>query len=66
MEDANVKQFLDALNEMKTIYPFDEEKTIFCTRDFASLRHNVLSIRTQDEKTGIYIEMSKNLNGKGC
>ena len=63
MEAANVKQFLDALDEMKTIYPFDDEKTIICTRDLKSLSHNHLAIRTQDEKTGIYIEMSKSL---GC
>lgn len=61
MESANVKQFLDALQEMKAIYPFNDEKTIICTRSFETLSHNALSIRTQDEDTGIFIEMSKNL-----
>jgi hypothetical protein len=61
MESANVKQFLDALQEMKAIYPFDDEKTILCTRDLATLSHNSLSIRTKDEYTGIFIEMSKDL-----
>ena len=59
--DANVKQFLDALDEMKAIYPFKDEETILCTRDFESLRHNHIAIRTRDEKTGIYIEMAKPL-----
>jgi hypothetical protein len=63
MRDGTVKQFLDALEEMRTIYAFDDEKTILCTRDFQSLSHCALSIRTQDEKTGVYIEMSKNLEG---
>ena len=65
MRDGTVRQFLDALDEMKTLYPYDDEKTILCTRNFECLSHNALSIRTQDEKTGIYIEMSKNLTSEG-
>ena len=59
MEGGTVKQFLDALEEMRTIYPFKDDKTALCTRDFITLSHSSLSIRTQDEKTGIYIELTK-------
>lgn len=61
MRAATVKQFKEALDEMKKIYPFEDDKTIICTRDIQSLSHNHLAIRTKDEKTGIYIEMSKSL-----
>lgn len=62
MESTTVKQFKDALEEMKKIYPFKDEETILCTRNFASLQHNHLAIRTKDKETGIYIEMSKSLD----
>ena len=62
--DASVKDFLEALNEMKAIYPFKDEDTILCTRNFNSLSHNHIAIRTRDEKTGIYIEMSKPLGNE--
>lgn len=61
MESATVKQFLDALNEMRAIYPFKDEETCLCTRDFPTLRHDRLTIRTVDEETGIIIEMTKGL-----
>lgn len=61
MEGGTVKQFLEALDEMRKIYPFKDEETHICTRDIRNLSHNTLSIRTADEKTGIYIEMTKDL-----
>lgn len=61
MEGGTVKQFLDALEEMRALYPFKDEETILCTRDFHRLTHNSLSIRTKDEKTGIYVEMTKEI-----
>ena len=65
MEGGTVKQFLDALDEMRAIYPFKDEETYLCTRDFKTLSHNSLSIRTKDEKTGIYVELSKDIPDKG-
>lgn len=57
--NGTVKQFKDALEAMRTIYPFEDDKTKIQTRDIVSLDHNHLSIATQDEKTGVWIEMSK-------
>ncbi len=56
---GTVKQFKDTLEEMKSIYPFDDEKTYIQTRDIVNLGHDHLSLATTDEKTGILIEMSK-------
>lgn len=58
---GTVKQFKEALDEMKTIYPYEDEKTRLSTMCPESLVHNTLNIVTQDEKTGIYISMSKNI-----
>ena len=61
MVGGTVKQFKDALEEMKKIYPFDDEKTQICTRSEYSLAENQLSIVTVDEKTNITVQMSKPL-----
>lgn len=61
---GTVKQFKDTLEEMKTIYPFEDSKTYIQTRDIVNLGHDHLSISTIDEKTGILIEMSKKVNGE--
>lgn len=58
---GTVKQFKDTLEEMKTVYPYDDEKTFIQTRDVATIGHNHLSLVTTDEKTGILIEMSKSV-----
>ena len=60
--NGTVKQFKEALEEMKTIYPYEDDKTVIQTRDTISLGNNHLSIATRDEKTGILIEMSKSIN----
>ena len=60
--NGTVKQFKEALEEMKTIYPYEDDKTVIQTRDIISLGNNHLSIATRDEKTGILIEMSKSIN----
>lgn len=56
---GTVKQFKDTLEEMRSIYPFQDDKTYIQTRDIVSLGNNHLSLATTDEKTGILIEMSK-------
>lgn len=61
MNGVTVKQFLTALEEMRTIYLFDDKKTR------VSIDHNPisfeerLSVITTDESTGVVIEMSKNI-----
>ena len=59
--NGTVKQFKDTLEIMRTVYPFEDSKTRMQTRDIQSLDHNHLSIVTQDEKTGVWIEMSRDL-----
>ena len=60
--NGTVKQFLDALEEMREIYSFDDEKTRIVAYDIITQReNNCLQISTVDEKTGIHIHMSKNL-----
>ena len=61
MENGTVKQFLSAFEEKRTIYSFKDEETHICTLDQMSRCHNRLSVVTKDEKTGIYISMSKEL-----
>jgi hypothetical protein len=64
MEDGTVKQFLNVLDEMRTIYAFKDEETRICTLDPMSRYHNRLTIMTKDEKTGINISMSKELTNE--
>lgn len=59
--NGTVKQFLHTLEEMRTIYNFDDEKTRLQTRNYNSLEQNLLSIHTIDEQTGITVELSKNV-----
>lgn len=61
MRGGTVKQFLKALDEMRTIYPFDDSKTQICTESVYTKSANALIIVTLDENTGINIEMSKHI-----
>ena len=56
---GTVKQFKDMLEEMKTIYNFDDEETWLSTHNILSKGNDALEIHTKDEKTGIEIVMSK-------
>lgn len=59
----SLKQFYDVLEEMRTIYPYEAEKTYLGElRDLASNTQNQVEIMTTDEKTGILIIMSKGVN----
>lgn len=58
---GTVKQFLDTLEEMRTIYPFENDKTKLSTHSHTSCDHNALTIVTKDEKTGIWIELHKDI-----
>lgn len=56
-----VEALKNTLEEMKTIYQFDDKKTVFrMSRDLKMCSETVVEIRTIDEKTGIEVIMAKN------
>ena len=58
-----LKQFYDVLEEMRTIYPFEADKTYLGNlRDLPSDSLMNVEILTKDEKTGIQIVMSKGVD----
>lgn len=59
MQGGTVKQFIDILDEMRTIYPFEDDKTRLSTHNIETISHNAVTIVTQDKETGIWIELSK-------
>lgn len=61
MTGGTVKQFKDTLEEMKKIYPFDDEKTRISSHNHFTNNANSLTIITTDEETGVNIELSKNI-----
>ncbi len=61
MTGGTVKQFKEALDEMKKIYPFDDKKTRMDTRSVFTDNANNLTIITIDEETGIGIQLTKNI-----
>ena len=62
---GTVKQFKDMLQEMKTIYPYDDEKTYLSTDCVRTMSPDRLEIRTVDEKTGVTIVMAKDVERGG-
>ena len=62
---GTVKQFKDMLEEMKTIYPYDDEKTLLSTDCVRTMSSDRLEIRTVDEKTGVTIVMAKDVERGG-
>lgn len=65
MRGGTVKQFLNALDEMRDIYHFDDNEAQICTRDELSMGENTLSIVTTDKHSGIVIEMTKRIPREG-
>lgn len=61
--NTTVKQFKDTIEEMRTIYPFDDDKSYISTFDILRQTENIFRIRTVDEKTGITVILEKNLKG---
>lgn len=57
--NGTVKQFKTILEEMRSIYSFEDDKTFLSTHDILSQGNNALEIQTEDEKTGVTIVMSK-------
>ena len=60
-EGATVAQFLDALEAMRTVYSFKDEDTRISVMDIRSLSPNCLTVATTDERTGVFITMSKDI-----
>lgn len=58
---GTIKQFKEMLEEMKTIYDYDDAETIMSTHNILTGRNDYLEIKTVDEKTGITILMAKEL-----
>ena len=58
-----LQQFYDVLEDMRTIYPFESDKTYLGDlRDLPSGSLMNVEILTKDEKTGIQIVMSKGVD----
>ena len=60
LRGMTLKEFNDVLNDMHKVYPFENDKTRIC--DVYNPRNasfNQVEIRTQDEETGVWITMSK-------
>lgn len=56
---GTVKEFKDILDEMKGIYPYEDEKTWLSTHNILTREPDSLEIATVDETTGISIVMAK-------
>lgn len=65
MVGGTVKQFIDALEDMRNVYKFDDDKTRLSTMENCSMPHRSLTIITTDEKTGVCIKMSKDIEDQG-
>ena len=61
MTGGTVKQFKDALEEMRTIYDFKDEKTRIDLREPLTNNANGLTVVTVDEGTGVLVTMSKRI-----
>lgn len=57
-EQPTIKNLKDTLETMRKVYEYEDDKTNFYN-NFSG--EKVLHISTTDEKTGVYIEMSKSL-----
>jgi len=58
---ATVKQFKDTLEDMKTVYNYDDERTEMATSDRYTMDRNYLTLVTRDEPTGVQITMEKKI-----
>lgn len=63
----SLQQFYDVLEEMRTIYPFEADKTYLGNlRDLPSDSMKNVEILTTDANTGIQIILSKAVRGKNA
>ena len=58
---GTVKQFKDVLEEMKKVYPYDDEKTRLSTIDVYRNVPCSVEIITTDKATGVEIIMQKSI-----
>lgn len=61
---GTVKQFKDTLEDMRKVYPFEDDKTRMGTEDPIRMSHDMLYLDTVDETTGVRITMSRRVNEK--
>lgn len=61
MTGGTVKQFKDALEEMRKVYNFKDEKTRIDLREPITNNANKLTVLTVDEETQVFITMSKGI-----
>lgn len=55
-----VKEYTDILNKMRSVYPYDDEKTyIRVDLDLKSASRNVVTLKTMDERTGITVVLTQ-------
>ena len=54
-----IQEMNNALDEIRKIYNFDDKKTFISLRDAISMSETKVTIATEDEETGVYIELSK-------
>ena len=61
---GTVKQFKDTLEEMKSVYNYDDDKTELTTTNVLNMRAtDYLEIHTIDERTGITVILAKEVRG---
>lgn len=60
--NSTVKQFKDTLEEMRKIYPFNDDKTRMSTHNILSHESNYLEIQTVDDETGISVCLAKHMD----
>lgn len=56
---ATVKQIKDTLEDMKTVYQYNDETTEMATLDPFAHDRNYLTLITTDEATGVKITMER-------
>ena len=61
---VTVKQYKDLLEEMKTVYQYEDEKTNVNYMVDIMTRYPRLEIQTKDEKTGVTVVLSKSIDGR--
>lgn len=60
--NGTIKQFKDTIEEMRTLYPFEDDKTYLSTHNLFCRENNRLQIRTRNDNTGIIIVMEKQID----
>ena len=58
---ATVKQFKEVLEEMRSCYDYDDERTEMATMDQYTHDRHYLTLITTDEPTGVKITMEKKI-----